>query len=81
MTTTLTPTEIEIFHAGTIVQGGRLQTAGGRVFVVAAVRKTFAEAVKTAYKGVDRITFEGMQHLSDIASRSVSFATLHVDSR
>ncbi|KAK8108224.1 phosphoribosylglycinamide synthetase [Apiospora kogelbergensis] len=39
---------------------GVLKTAGGRVFSVAAVEDTLEEAVRTAYKGVKLIKFDGM---------------------
>jgi phosphoribosylamine--glycine ligase/phosphoribosylformylglycinamidine cyclo-ligase len=81
MTPRRTQTEIEIFHAGTVVKDGRLQTAGGRVLAVAAVRETLAEAVRAANEGVGCITFVGMQYRSDIAFRSVLSTTLHVVDR
>lgn len=61
--------DINIFHAGTVLRNGQLQTAGGRVLAVSAVRITLEEAVKAAYQGVDSIAFRGMQYRSDIASR------------
>ncbi|CRK35687.1 hypothetical protein BN1708_001319 [Verticillium longisporum] len=67
--------DIQIFHAGTVRLGDELRTAGGRVFAVAAVRASLAEAVHAAYEGVSCIAFEGMQYRSDIASSKVKLPT------
>ncbi|KAF7544872.1 hypothetical protein G7Z17_g9618 [Cylindrodendrum hubeiense] len=63
--------ETNIFHSGTILRDGHLETAGGRVFAVSAVRRTLPEAVEAAYEGVRCITFPGMQYRRDIASRGL----------
>ncbi|KAG7123405.1 Bifunctional purine biosynthetic protein ADE1 like [Verticillium longisporum] len=70
--TNLADIYIQIFHAGTVRLGDELRTAGGRVFAVAAVRASLAEAVHAAYEGVSCIAFEGMQYRSDIASRCLT---------
>jgi phosphoribosylamine---glycine ligase len=46
---------VEIFHAGTAAQGGRILANGGRVLDVSAVGKTIAQARSRAYAAVDRI--------------------------
>ena len=38
---------------------------------VTAVRESLAEAVKAAYRGADRIHFEGMYRRSDIGKRAL----------
>jgi phosphoribosylamine--glycine ligase len=55
-----------LFHAGTALQDGRLVTAGGRVVSVVGRGVTLEEAVQTAYSGVTRVQFEGMQYRRDI---------------
>lgn len=65
--------DIHIFHAGTKLIGNDLQTAGGRVFSVAAYGDSLEDAVKRAYQGVEAIKFEGMYFRTDIASRYVIF--------
>src|SRR5262249_2147936 len=60
---------VELFHAGTLRDGDRLVTAGGRVFVVAATAPTIAEAAARAYEGADRVQFEGKHFRRDIARR------------
>jgi phosphoribosylamine--glycine ligase len=47
---------------------GRLVTAGGRVLDVTASGATIAEARERAYAAVDRISWPGMHHRSDIAA-------------
>jgi phosphoribosylamine--glycine ligase len=46
---------VEIFHAGTRREGGRILADGGRVLDVCAVGKTVREARSRAYAAVDRI--------------------------
>jgi phosphoribosylamine--glycine ligase len=58
---------VTVFHAGTRHDGERLRTAGGRVLDVTAVGPSVGEARARAYEAVDRISWPGMQHRSDIA--------------
>jgi phosphoribosylamine--glycine ligase len=46
---------VEIFHAGTVAEGGRILSAGGRVLNVSALGATIGEARARAYQAVDRI--------------------------
>src|SRR3954468_21897255 len=46
---------VEIFHAGTKADGGRITSNGGRVLNVSARGKTVSEAQARAYQAVDRI--------------------------
>jgi phosphoribosylamine--glycine ligase len=46
---------VEIFHAGTRAEDGRVLANGGRVLNVCASGKTVAEAQRRAYEAVDRI--------------------------
>jgi len=46
---------VEIFHAGTRAQDGKILANGGRVLNVSALGKTVAEAQERAYASVDRI--------------------------
>jgi len=59
--------DVQIFHAGTALQDGRLVTAGGRVLSVAAYGATLEEAVSRAYDASSRISFEGIHYRRDIA--------------
>jgi phosphoribosylamine--glycine ligase len=62
------PPGVEVFHAGTRLEGGRLVTAGGRVLTVCARRESAAEARAAAFEGVARIRFRGMHFRRDIAA-------------
>ncbi|HZA13659.1 MAG TPA: phosphoribosylglycinamide synthetase C domain-containing protein, partial [Myxococcaceae bacterium] len=63
------PPGIEVFHAGTGLDGGRLVTAGGRVLTVCAQRESVEEARAAVLGGVARIRFRGMHFRRDIAAR------------
>jgi phosphoribosylamine---glycine ligase len=50
---------VEIFHAGTKTEGGKITASGGRVLGVAAIGETVAEAQQRAYAAVDTIDWPG----------------------
>jgi phosphoribosylamine--glycine ligase len=62
---------VEIFHAGTLAQGGRILANGGRVLDVSAVGKTVAQAQARAYAAVDRIRWSEGFCRRDIGHRAV----------
>jgi phosphoribosylamine-glycine ligase len=45
-------------------------TAGGRVLAVTATGKDLPEALKRAYEGIGKISFEGMYFRKDIGWRA-----------
>jgi len=57
-----------LFHAGTKREGGRIETAGGRVLNVTGTGATHAEARARAYAAASRIRFDGVQYRRDIAA-------------
>jgi phosphoribosylamine--glycine ligase len=59
---------VELLHAATAEDEGRLVTAGGRVLNVTAVAPTLADARERAYAAADRVGFEGRQLRRDIAA-------------
>lgn len=61
-----------VFQAGTRMGPRGLETAGGRVLGVTAAGPDLASAVDAAYRGVEKITFEGMHFRRDIGRRSRS---------
>ncbi len=61
---------VDVFHAGTARQDGRLLTAGGRVLTVTARGDSFADARRLVYEAVARIDFPGKQFRTDIALRA-----------
>jgi phosphoribosylamine---glycine ligase len=63
--------ECKVFHAGTTLADGKPVTAGGRVLCVTALGETVRQAQRTAYSGVERIHFAGMQYRKDIGHRAL----------
>jgi phosphoribosylamine--glycine ligase len=61
----------EVTHAGTAERDGEIVTAGGRVLNVTALGPTPAAARDRAYDAAGRISFDGMQIRTDIATRAV----------
>jgi phosphoribosylamine--glycine ligase len=61
----------EVTHAGTAERDGEIVTAGGRVLNVTGLGTSPAEARNRAYDAAGRISFEGMQIRTDIATRAV----------
>ena len=59
-----------VFHAGTKETDGNIVTNGGRVLGISALGKDIAEAIANAYKGVEKIKFENMQHRTDIGKKA-----------
>ncbi len=62
---------VEIFHAGTKSDGGRIVANGGRVLNVSALGKTVAEAQARAYRAIDRINWPGGFCRRDIGWQAV----------
>jgi phosphoribosylamine--glycine ligase len=46
---------VEIFHAGTRAEGGKIVANGGRVLNVSALGKTVSEAQARAYRAIDKV--------------------------
>ncbi len=59
---------VEVFHAGTRREEGRLVTAGGRVLAVTALDDDVDVARARAYEATDHIRFRGAHRRSDIAA-------------
>jgi phosphoribosylamine--glycine ligase len=60
-----------VFHAGTRLREGRVETAGGRVLGVVALGRGLKEAVGRAYEAVSRISFDGAIFRRDIAAKAL----------
>lgn len=58
--------DITVFHAGTKLLDGKMVTNGGRVLGITAVAENLDAAIKRAYEGVAKVTFDGEFHRSDI---------------
>ena len=62
---------VQIFHAGTRMQDGRIVANGGRVLAVSALGKTITEAAARAYTAVDKIEWADGFCRRDIGSQAV----------
>jgi phosphoribosylamine--glycine ligase len=60
--------DARIYHAGTMADGDRVVTAGGRVLGVTALGDTLTQARENAYNLADQISFEGMQMRRDLGA-------------
>ncbi|MCT4663494.1 MAG: phosphoribosylamine--glycine ligase [Tissierellales bacterium] len=58
--------EYMVFHAGTRLVNGALETDGGRVIAFGCLASDFKQARAKIYSRIDRINFEGAQYRSDI---------------
>lgn len=63
---------VQIFHAGTARQGGRLIANGGRVLNVGATGATIAQARERAYAAIDRIDWPDGFCRRDIGWRALA---------
>ena len=61
-----------VYHAGTKLEDGKFLTAGGRVLGITAYGDTLKEALDTAYKAVDTISFEKAHYRHDIGKKALS---------
>lgn len=60
-----------VFHAGTVVKNGELQTSGGRVLCVTALADNVRATQQRAYDVVKSINFDGAQYRTDIGWRAL----------
>jgi len=64
--------DVKVFHAGTALADGKLVNNGGRVLGVTALGPTIADAQKLAYQAVEKISWEGCYHRTDIADKAIA---------
>ena len=62
---------VQIFHSGTAISGGKLRTSGGRVLGVTAVGATLPQALVLAYEAMGRVHFQDMYYRRDIGHRAL----------
>ena len=60
-----------VFHAGTTLKDGALQTSGGRVLCVTALADSVRATQQRAYQAVQLINFDGAQYRTDIGWRAL----------
>ena len=66
---------VEIFHAGTRAQDGRILADGGRVLDVCALGDNVGEARRRAYESIDRIVWPQGFCRRDIGFRALARET------
>ncbi|OGV31259.1 MAG: phosphoribosylamine--glycine ligase [Lentisphaerae bacterium GWF2_45_14] len=59
-----------VFHAGTSLKDGKIVNTGGRVLGVTAKGKDISEAIKNAYRAVEKISWKKTFYRKDIAFRA-----------
>ena len=64
--------DVVVFHAGTALDGGKPVTSGGRVLGVTALGKDISEAIDRAYRGVEKIHWDGAHYRTDIGRRALN---------
>jgi phosphoribosylamine--glycine ligase len=69
--------ELQVFHAGTTLDGGVLQASGGRVLCVTALGDSVRLAQQAALAAVRQIQFDGAQWRSDIGHRAIKGPQAH----
>ncbi len=55
-----------VFHAGTQLKENKVVTNGGRVMAITSFGADSNEALKTSYKNIEKVHFEGMNYRKDI---------------
>jgi len=63
---------VQIFHAGTKLENGKVTAVGGRVLNVSALGRTVAEAQTRAYAAIGRINWPGGFCRRDIGWRAIA---------
>jgi phosphoribosylamine--glycine ligase len=63
--------ECKVFHAGTRLDNGVLETSGGRVLCVTALGDSVRRTQDAAYAAIRQIHFEGRQYRNDIGWRAI----------
>ena len=63
--------ELQVFHAGTTLQGQQLQASGGRVLCVTALGDNVRLAQQRALQAVQEVQMNGAQWRNDIGHRAI----------
>ncbi|MCK0123154.1 phosphoribosylamine--glycine ligase [Gelidibacter sp. F2691] len=59
-------TEVVPFHAGAMIQEGKVVTSGGRVMAITSFGNTYQEAIKKSYQNIEKLHFDKMYYRKDI---------------
>ena len=66
------PSDVKVFQAGTKADGSSILTNGGRVLCVTALGDSVSAAQSLAYRGVEKIAWEGCRFRRDIGYRAIA---------
>lgn len=66
---------VEVFHAGTTLQGGKIVNVGGRVLGVTAIGDDLPTAIGLAYQGVKEIQWQDCFYRNDIGRKALQRQT------
>jgi len=67
------PKNVQVFHAGTKKQDGKILTNGGRVLGVTALGDTLETAIQNAYSAVEKISWPHKYYRKDIGKKGLSY--------
>lgn len=65
--------DLQVFHAGTKLEKGKVVTNGGRVLGVTSRALTLKQAIEKAYSEVKKIKFKNKYHRTDIGAKAFAF--------
>lgn len=65
------PGKVKVFHAGTVMTGGKLAAKGGRVLGVTALGATLRDSQSLAYKAAGLVDFPGSRYRKDIGNKAL----------
>jgi len=55
-----------VFHAGTVIENGKILSNGGRVLAITSLGNDIQEALKKSYQNIDKLHFDKMYFRKDI---------------
>jgi phosphoribosylamine--glycine ligase len=64
--------DVVVFHAGTVVDGKKILTAGGRVLNVCALGQGIEAAIGRTYQAVEKISWDGCYFRRDIGRKALN---------
>jgi phosphoribosylamine---glycine ligase len=63
--------DVMVFHAGTVLEGEKILTKGGRVLGVTALGKDIPDAIARTYRAVEKIHWDGAYYRTDIGKKAL----------
>jgi len=63
--------DVFVFHAGTVLEKGRMVTHGGRVLGVTGLGESIPKAIEKTYEAVRVISWDGVHYRTDIGQKAL----------